>query len=259
VGIIANFGYILQDNLMRSKMLSTLNPDQRKALAGFLSIQAKAEKLPMLKKLMDEQSYGKVYQLIAIAANPPFPSDSFVQAGMMTPGLRNAHFFLIAMENSGNQSAIDGLTTAFQTHCWGMVADRINEKLTPDRQFSSSELQFASAPGDDQPCSAGGASGLGAVLMPIIGAGVAVGGFFSGTLPDFFEGDFSDFFTDDVANFFTDDVAGFFTGDVANFFTGDVAGAFTTAGDAIADAAKDVGETFEGGFNSVKDFFGGLF
>jgi hypothetical protein len=256
-------------------MLSTLNADQRAGLAGFLSIQAKAEKNPQLKTLLDAQSYGKIYemataQVIAASKVPPlksppvttlpFSQQSFIDAGMMTPGLRNAHFFLIAIESSKNQEAINSITTALNTHCWAHVADQINERLTPDRRFSNSELQYANNPGDTAACSMRSPSGLATVLMPVIGAGVAVAGFFSGTLPDFFEGDFTnffegdvaDFFTQDVAGFFTDDVAGFFTDDVANFFTEDVTGAFTGASESIV-------SVFEGGFEEFSDFFGGLF
>jgi hypothetical protein len=162
------------------------------------------------------------------------------------------------MEAKGDSEAIESLKKAFSTHCWGKVANKINEKLADSsRHFSGSNLQYAHNPTDQMPCLPLPEE-LSVVLLPLIGAGMAVGGFFSGTLSDFFENDFVDFFANDVSGFFTEDVAGFFTdigggflkgaGDFSNFFIEEVGGFF-----------EEVEEVFRDTFDDIGDFFGGLF
>ena len=237
-------------------MLSTLNTHQQVALTTLFALEAKGP--DKIRTLLKEKSFGKVYNALSSFKDLPFSETDFVDVGMLSPGLKNAHFFLIAMEAKGDPEVIESLKKALSTHCWGKVADKINQKLTDSsRQFSGSDLHYAHNPSDQMPCLPL-PEGLSAVLEPLIGAGMAVGGFFSGTLPDFFENDFVDFFADDVAGFFTKDVAGFFTdigegflkgtGDIGKFFTDDVGGIF-----------GDVGDFFKGGFDDVGDFFGGLF
>ena len=240
--------------------LSILSEKQK---AAFISLSLFKAKAPAkIKKLIQEQSFGKVYDTMSNLQDLPFSVQDFIDVGMMATGLQNAHMFLLAVEAKNDAGAIESLANSLDTHCWGQIADQINAKLPDEsRHFSGSDLHYAHAPAETGACSLGG-SAIGSALAPVIGAGMAVSGFFAGTLPDFFENDFKDFFVDDVAGVFTNEVAGFFgtiadgfldgTGEVADFFKDDVGGAFSDAGNAIKDAAGTVG----GWFGSLGGLFG---
>ncbi|MEM7065220.1 MAG: hypothetical protein AAF572_18925 [Cyanobacteria bacterium P01_B01_bin.77] len=241
-------------------MLSTLSQSSQTALVTLFVLRAKGPE--KIKQLLETESFGKVYTALSTFKDLPFSEENFIHMGMMKRGLQNAHFLLIALEAKNDSEAIKKFQEAVRTHCWGKIAAAMNEKLTDKSlSFSGSDLHCAHNPSDKKPCLPL-PGGLIDILDPIIGAGMAVGAFFSQTLPDFFENDFVDFFVDDVAHFFTEDVAGFFkslgegfidgVGEIGDFFTDDVGGIFIDFGDVVIGGIGDIGE-------DVGDFFGGLF
>jgi hypothetical protein len=213
-----------------------LSDGQKAVLIFFKSLQAQPDSkaAQRLNEWISEHKWEKIHTVLELGSDNPPSIDDISTVGLMSAGLRDAHFFLalVDMDPSVTGDFKSGLEDALDTCCWDNVAEMILENDDEDRlDFSGSDLHQAYAPDDDRACVAL-PDGLRDVIQGIIMAGEAVGKFFSQTLPDFFANDF--------VNFFTETIPDFFTGPFLDFF-------------------KDLGGWIAEGFDIAWDSFIGLF
>ena len=223
---------------------SKLSPGQAAALLFITGALASPTTPAPLIKLINDQDWhtlAVILQLGSPGTTTPTEADlTFI--GNMPQGLRNANLVLAMADASTDSSAQANLQTALNTHCWDYVAGKIvsGMKEGADLSFTGNDLHQAYAPDDNAPCTMPNPTVIDEAIIALIGAGGAVGAFFSKSLPDFFEHDF--------ANFFTGTIPGFFTGDFANFFVdlgNNIKNGFVDFGNAVQNAFESIGQKLD--------------
>jgi hypothetical protein len=219
-----------------------LPPSQVAALMLIVGAPASDKTPAALKKLIADKDWHTLAVILSLGSpGTTVPSEADLTAvGNMSPGMQNANLVLAMADASTDPNVRSNLQKALDTHCWDFVANKIVSSMTNGLTFSGDDLHRAYAPTDSSPCNMPTPNAIEVAIAEVIGAGGAVGAFFSQTLPNFFENDFS--------NFFTGTIGGFFAGDFANFFVdlgNNIKDGFVDFGNAVQNAFEAIGQKLD--------------